>query len=88
MAGCGVLRVLLVLSTVAAVVTAAVATRGGERDGRVARERRVWQVVAEHTDAINACDLRRLMAQHPYVRGGLGVEGAIAWDIAQSGKRQ
>lgn len=67
MARCVTLRVLLVVAAVAASVAAAVASRGGDRGGRVARERRVWQVVAEHTDAINACDLRRLMAQHPYV---------------------
>lgn len=67
------LRVLLVIAAFAASAVAAVASRGGERGGRVARERRVWQVVAEHTDAINACDLRRLMAQHPYVCEEWGV---------------
>lgn len=58
------LRVILVVAATVAAVVAAADARESDRD-RIARERLVWQVVAEHTDALNRCDLRRLMAQHP-----------------------
>lgn len=42
-----------------------VAATGSAKAGRVDRERRVWRVVMEHFNAINDCNVRRAMAQHP-----------------------
>lgn len=67
MARFGILRVLLVAVAAATALVATVAAQNSDGD-RIARERLVWQVVGEHVDALNRCDLRRLMAQHPYVR--------------------
>ena len=80
------MALLTALATVAAavvMVTAAppgVATpaamdavsRGGLRHRGGGLDARVRAVVKEHLDALNACDVPRLMAQHPYVRG-LGI---------------
>jgi len=76
------LALLTALATVAAavMVTAAppgVATpkavdavsRGSSRHCRPSLDARVRAVVKEHLDALNECDVPRLMAQHPYVRG-------------------
>lgn len=68
------LRVILVAAAGAVVAVAAVTARDAD-DDRIARERRVWQVIAEHTEAINKCDIPRLMAQHPYVSRESGGEG-------------
>lgn len=77
MARAAALRVLLVVAAAVAAVLAVADARESDRD-RIARERLVWQVVAEHTDALNRCDLRRVMAQHPYVFCGGGGEGGGA----------
>lgn len=57
-------RVLLALLVALLVATAAAESTGADR---VEGERQVWRVVMEHLNALNACSLRRLMAQHPYV---------------------
>ncbi|GAB0489368.1 hypothetical protein MMPV_000586 [Pyropia vietnamensis] len=60
----GTLRVLLVAVCAVVAVITAVSAQNSDGD-RIRRERLVWQVVGEHIDALNRCDLRRLMAQHP-----------------------
>lgn len=55
-------RMLLVLLLGLLLAVAAAGSTGADRvDG----ERQVWRVVMEHLNALNACSIRRLMAQHP-----------------------
>jgi hypothetical protein len=78
--------VVVVLCTVAGVsvasLSAASGTPGsrGHGDGRLVRQPTPEAVVAEHVDALNECNVDRLMAQYPrnvviLLPGGVTVEG-------------
>ncbi|KAK1868821.1 hypothetical protein I4F81_011304 [Pyropia yezoensis] len=68
-------RVLLALLLALLVGVAAAGPTDAHRgDGK----RRVWRVVKEHLDALNACDIRRLMAQHPPSVTFFGTGGYVA----------
>lgn len=77
-------RVLLALLLALLVGVAAAGPTDAHRgDGK----RRVWRVVKEHLDALNACDIRRLMAQHPYVgRGGWAARNEWGGRLTKSGR--
>lgn len=89
------LRILLVVTAATATGMAAVAGSDGEAD-RIAAERRVWQEVTAHINACNACNVHRLMAQHPYVcrekrrdegfnRGRIRGVPSVVWEACAKG---